>query len=230
MKSSFKTALIAAVVSAVVAAGAAVATTQTFLLGSTNRVNAASSVTNLQSNGTTVNPVDAALLTLDNESTTPNSTPLSLFAAPNHPPLKVNRSVKVANLNADRLDGIDSAEFARGGPPAWTLVSGTTPAATAAPGKFICYFYDIKNCWGNYAVDRGGNWTRVAYTKDAFGFVHLKGLIDCEAQYPGARVWWKIRVVRIRCSSFPPGTALRTTASFHPARMTGRAQVQLASM
>jgi len=108
VKGTFKTALVAAVVSAFVAAGAAVATTQAFTLGATNRVNAPSSVTNLQSNGTTVNPVDAPLLTLDNRSTTANATPLSLIASPNHAPFKVNTGVKVANLNADRLDGLDS--------------------------------------------------------------------------------------------------------------------------
>lgn len=111
MKSSLKTALIAAVVSAVVAAGAAVATTQTFVLGSTNRVDAPTKVTNLQSNGTTVNPVDAPLVMLENKSTTANATPLSLLAAPNHSPFKVNSTTKVANLNADQLDGRDSAYF-----------------------------------------------------------------------------------------------------------------------
>lgn len=70
MKGSFKTALIAAVVSAVVSAGAAVATTQTFVLGTDNRVNAPSDVTNVRSDGTTVNPIDAPLLTLENKSTT----------------------------------------------------------------------------------------------------------------------------------------------------------------
>jgi hypothetical protein len=111
MSSSFKTALIAAVVSAVVSAGAAVATTQAFVLGTNNRVNAPSSVTNVQDNGTTANPVNAPLLTLENKSTTANATALSLLAAPNHPALKVNTQTKVPNLNADQLDGKDSAYF-----------------------------------------------------------------------------------------------------------------------
>src|SRR5215510_12562704 len=105
MKGSFKTALIAAVVSAFVAAGAAVATTQAFTLGTTNRVDAASRVINVQSNGTT-NPVDAPLLTLDNRSATANATPLSLVAAAGHAPFKVNTQVAVPNLNADYLDGL----------------------------------------------------------------------------------------------------------------------------
>jgi hypothetical protein len=115
MSSTFKTALIAAVVSAFFAAGAAVATTQTFVLGTIDRVNAASNVTNVQANGTTVNPVDAPLVTLENKSTTANATPLSLLAAPSHQPFKVNSQTKVVNLTADKLDGIDSKGFlARG--------------------------------------------------------------------------------------------------------------------
>jgi hypothetical protein len=110
MKSSFRTALVAAIVSAFVASGAAVATTQGFVLGATNRVNAPSQVTNVQANAT-VNPVDAPLLTLENKSTTANATPLSLVAAPNHAPFRVNTSTKVANLNADQLDGHDSTYF-----------------------------------------------------------------------------------------------------------------------
>jgi hypothetical protein len=114
MNGSFKTALIAAFVSAFVAAGAAVATTQTFVLGTTDRVNAATKVTNLQANGTTVNPVDAPLMTLENKSTSTNATPLSLVAAANHSPLKVNTQTKVTNLNADQLDGKDSSALIQG--------------------------------------------------------------------------------------------------------------------
>jgi hypothetical protein len=114
MKGSFKTALIAAIVAAFVAAGAAVATTQTFVLGTTNRVNAATKATNLQANGTTVNPVDAPLLTLENKSTTANATPLALNAGSGRPPMTVNSGARVTNLNADKLDGIDSGSFVQG--------------------------------------------------------------------------------------------------------------------
>jgi hypothetical protein len=131
MKSSFKAAIIAAVVSAFVAAGAAVATTQTFTLGGTNRVNAASNVTNVQQNGTTVNPVDAPLLTLENKSTTANATPLSLLAAPNHAALRVNTQTKVQNLNADALDGRDSGYFLpkTGTAANAAMLGGNTPGA-----------------------------------------------------------------------------------------------------
>ena len=114
MKDTFKTALTAAVVASAITAGAAIATTQAFTLGATNRVDAPSRVTNVQANGTTVNPVDAPLLTLENKSTTANATPLSLVVAGNHAPLKVNTGVKVTNLKADRLDGFDSTGFVQG--------------------------------------------------------------------------------------------------------------------
>src|SRR5262245_36103088 len=104
MSGTFKAALVAAVVAAVVSAGAAVATTQAFTLGTTNRVDAPSTVVNATSNGVT-NPVDAPLLTLNNRSSTANATPLSLVAASGHAPFKVNAETKVANLNADKLDG-----------------------------------------------------------------------------------------------------------------------------
>jgi hypothetical protein len=110
MSGTFKTALTAAVVSAFVAAGAAVATTQAFTLGTTNRVDAPSTVVNATSNGAT-NPVDAPLLTLNNRSATANATPLSLLAAANHAPFKVNTQTRVTNLNADQLDGRSSEYF-----------------------------------------------------------------------------------------------------------------------
>jgi hypothetical protein len=135
MKSSFRTALIAAIVSAVIASGAAVATTQTFTLGQTNRVDAPSKVTNLQSDGTTINSVDAPVLTLQNASATANATPLSLLAASGRPPFKVNTQTKVANLNADQLDGRDSTGFyLAGSKVADSLKADNATTATTAFG------------------------------------------------------------------------------------------------
>jgi len=113
VKGTFKTALVAAVVASAITAGAAVATTQAFLLGTSNRVDAPTTVVNATSNGVT-NPVDAPLLTLNNKSSTANATPLSLLAAPNHAAFKVNTGVKVANLNADEVDGLDATSFVQG--------------------------------------------------------------------------------------------------------------------
>ena len=50
-------------------------------------------------------------------------TPLALTAKAGTPPLKVNSSVKVGNLNSDRLDGLDSRAFA--------LASASTGRVTA---------------------------------------------------------------------------------------------------
>jgi hypothetical protein len=107
MKNSFKTALIAAVVSAFVAAGAAVATTQTFVLGTTNTVDAASTVT-AGSSG-----LNAKMLQLRNNNTGSSATALALTTPGSRPPMIVSSAAKVANLNADKLDGIDSAGFLR---------------------------------------------------------------------------------------------------------------------
>jgi hypothetical protein len=93
------------------------------------------------------------------------------------PPLTVNTSAKIAKLNADELDGLDSTAFARRAPPPWTLVSGTTPSSSPVPGRFICA---NGVCWDSY----GSGFSPAAYTKDAFGFVHLKGLARCQGPCP----------------------------------------------
>jgi hypothetical protein len=107
MKGSFKTALIAAVVSAFVAAGAAVATTQTFVLGKTNTVDAGSTVT-AGSSG-----LNAKLLQLTNNNTGSSATALGLTTPSSRPPMIVSSQARVANLNADKLDGISSEGFVR---------------------------------------------------------------------------------------------------------------------
>ena len=77
---------------------------QNFILGSLN--NAATAITKLTG---TVGGGPALLV--ENPSTANGSTALELRAAAGKPPMKVNRAAKVANLNADRLDGKDSADF-----------------------------------------------------------------------------------------------------------------------
>jgi hypothetical protein len=107
MKSSFKTALMAAVVSACVAAGAAVATTKTFVLGTTNTVDAASTVT-------AGSGLNTKMLQLTNNSPGSSATALGLTTPSSRPPLIVSSQARVANLNADKLDGKDSAGFVQG--------------------------------------------------------------------------------------------------------------------
>src|SRR6266542_385298 len=111
--SNLKSAAVGGIAGAFVAAGTvAVASTQGFVLGTTNRVDAKSTVINAKADGT-VNPVDAPLLTLQNKNATANATPLALLAGAGRPPFTVNSQTRVANLNADKLDGTDSGGFLR---------------------------------------------------------------------------------------------------------------------
>ena len=107
MKGSFKTALIAAVVSAFVAAGAAVATTKTFVLGTTNTVDAPSTVT-------AGSGLNTKMLQLTNNSAGSSATALALTTPSSRPPMIVSSQARVANLNVDKLDGKDSAGFVQG--------------------------------------------------------------------------------------------------------------------
>jgi hypothetical protein len=109
MKGSFKTALIAAIVSAIVSAGAAVATTQTFVLGASNTPDAPTGV--VAQNVDDLGGLNAPMLKLTNSSSGGSATPLALNAGVGRPPFTVNVKTKVPNMNADFLDGFDSAYF-----------------------------------------------------------------------------------------------------------------------
>ena len=107
MKGSFKTALIAAVVSAIVSASAAVATTSNFILGSMT-ANLPDAPTAVTAKNISLGGLNAKMLQLTNNSTGSSATALGLTTPSSRPPLIVNSQAKVANLNADKLDGIDS--------------------------------------------------------------------------------------------------------------------------
>src|ERR687898_811077 len=76
-----------------------------FILGSLN--NTATAITKLTG---TVGGGPA--LQVSNPSTVTGSTALDLQVATGKAPMKVNRTTKVTNLNADKLDGKDSSTFA----------------------------------------------------------------------------------------------------------------------
>jgi len=73
-----------------------------FNLGTTNTVNAVS---------TLVGSVAGPSLLIDNNSTNAAATALDLQVEAGKTPMKVNSDTKVANLNADKLDGLDSAQL-----------------------------------------------------------------------------------------------------------------------
>ena len=99
-----------AVVSAVVSASAAVATTSNFILGSTT-ANVPDAPTAVTAKNVSLGGLNAKLLQLTNNSTGSSATALGLTTPGSRPPMIVSSGAKVANLNADKLDGIDSGGF-----------------------------------------------------------------------------------------------------------------------
>ena len=96
-----------------------------FNLGQTNSVNAKSTLT-----GNTAGPQ----VSLGNSSIDPAATALSLSVPAGRPPLKVGSSTKVANLNADKLDGLDSTSFLpKTGTAADSSKLGGKPATSYLP-------------------------------------------------------------------------------------------------
>ena len=67
--------------------------------------------------------VDGPMVRLTNNNGGTDDTALELGVQSGEPPMKVNSSTKVANLNADQLDGKDSRDFF---PAGGALPSGTT--------------------------------------------------------------------------------------------------------
>jgi len=114
--------------------GTALATTQGFILGSTNRVDAATAVTNIKADGTQ-NAIANPLLSFQNLTTAAGATALALNVAAGHPPLTTNSATRVANLNADRLDGIDSTGLIQG--QGRIITVDTKVAAGAPPGTVL---------------------------------------------------------------------------------------------
>jgi hypothetical protein len=87
----------------VVLGGASYAATgDNFILGKPNSASTTSSLTA---------PVSGKALQLNNTSTAAGATAIGVNVASGHPPFTVNSGTKVANLNADKLDGIDSTGF-----------------------------------------------------------------------------------------------------------------------
>src|SRR3954453_22631049 len=114
------------------------ATGDPFLLGNPN---SAISTTSLTA------PVAGKGLQVTNTSTGTGATALGLNTASGHPPFTVNSGTKVTNLNADKLDGIDSSGFVptsglqRVGPITRSLApgdsTGNVPLATVGNLSFI---------------------------------------------------------------------------------------------
>ncbi len=98
-----------------------------------NQANTATAPTSLTAN------VAGKTLQLTNASTAASATPLGLTPGAGRPPFQTPSTTKVAHLNSDLLDGIDSTGFVRAPSiysNAVSMVPGTTPftAPNALPG------------------------------------------------------------------------------------------------
>ena len=143
------------------------ATGGNFILG---QPNSASSTTSLTRTGANT----AKGLQVTNNSTGAGATALGLNVASGHPPFAVNSGTKVANLNADKLDGLDSTGLVQG---RGTLLSNRrvfVPTATKTllviPGlgelRATCFSNEAQITWTNTTsstIDRwqevNGHWT-----------------------------------------------------------------------
>jgi hypothetical protein len=93
-----------------------------FNLGKTNTVSAISKL---------VGSVAGPSLLIDNNSTNSAATALDLQVEVGKAPMKVNRTTKVANLNADKLDGMDAGQLQGFS----TLRVSTSPDVTTTAGS-----------------------------------------------------------------------------------------------
>jgi hypothetical protein len=80
---------------------------------------------------TFVGSVAGPILRLDNNNA--NGTALDLQVEPNSPPMTINSSTKVTNLNADELDGQDASAFVQQGAAAGGDLTGIYPNPSIAP-------------------------------------------------------------------------------------------------
>jgi hypothetical protein len=119
-----------------------------FQLGKTNTVDA---ITRL------VGSVAGPSLIIDNGSTGTGATALDLRVEGGKAPMKVNSGTKVANLNADKLDNLDSSAFARPDIVNYATLLGdgtllmksshVVSASRTSTGKYYVDFdRDVDNC------------------------------------------------------------------------------------
>jgi hypothetical protein len=165
------------------------ATGGNFILGNANT---ATAQTGLTSN----NAGKALNITQLNTGT--GATALGLSVPVGKPPMTVNSGTKVANLNADTLDGIDSTAFAKKAQEAWHEVgtAGQPPFETVpvGPNQF--------SIWANYL----NGFNTVGFYKDSLGQVHLKGLVQAQTSYGSSN-----------CDTAPEQYIFQLPAGYRPA-------------
>jgi hypothetical protein len=108
----FVSALVGAVSALLVGGTVAVATNMTFVLGAANTPDALTTVTAKNKDGH--GGLGGPMIQLTNSSTAGSATPLRLAAGSGRPPFTTNSSTRVANLNSDKVDGLDASSFVQG--------------------------------------------------------------------------------------------------------------------
>src|SRR6185503_20229213 len=133
------------------------ATGGNFILGQTNTASTQTALTAA---------LNGRALQITNNSAAANATALGLSVAAGPPQITVNSSVKVANLNADRLDGLDSTAFARSSSEGWHYIGdlGEPP---------------FENGWVNFdaTTHAAALNPHASYRIDANGVVHVRGSV-----------------------------------------------------
>jgi hypothetical protein len=110
-------------------------------------------------------PFNGTSLVIRNTATFVGTSALRLSVAAEHSPLIVTTRTKVANLNVDLLDGLDSTAFVRSAQEGWDYV-GTA----GEPG--------FENGWSNTATNASTNSQDAAFRMDNNGIVHIRGTIS----------------------------------------------------
>jgi hypothetical protein len=119
------------------------ATGGSFILGAAN---SATSQTRL------VAPVAGSAFRIDNTSTAAGASGMTIITNAARPPLAVNSSVKVVNLNADRLDGFDSASFTRTTVVPFNLAAGAVSGSISIPANRPVFVMGVTNTSGERSV------------------------------------------------------------------------------
>ena len=141
------------------------ATGGNFILG---KGNAADAITRLAGAA----GVDGPMLQLVNNNADPNDTALDLRVQAGEAPMRVNSDTKVANLNADMVDGQDASQLAEKTSEGWHEI-GAPGEPTFGDGWSNATPTYICNGQSAGCVE----YNTAGFYKDSLGVVHLKGSI-----------------------------------------------------
>jgi hypothetical protein len=111
------------------------ATGGSFILGQANTASSPSSLTA---------SINDRSLKLTNMNTGTGASVLGLNVVRGHPPFLVNSDTKVTNLNADKLDGFDSASFLKGQGKVWTFARTIARGAVFTPFPSVSSFMNFR--------------------------------------------------------------------------------------